>query len=556
MHSLSPTSASLKTRTGARLLVDALKSYGVSKAFCVPGESYLPVLDCLYDEKDTIDLITCRQEGGAASMAEAYGKLTGKPGICFVTRGPGATNASIGVHTAFQDSTPMILFIGQVARDVIGREGFQEVDFCQMFQPLAKWAVEIYQAERVPEILSRAFHLSLSGRPGPVVISLPEDMLQEEARIDDFGIMPQPQSYPSPQNMSSFEHFLKFSKKPLMIIGGGGWCEQACKNIESFSENNSIPVATSFRCQDLFNNDHPNYVGDVGIAINPKLRDRIEESDLIIALGCRFGEIMTSNYSLFKNQNIIHIFPDSDELGRIYKADLMIPATVKHFSDALLHMKLETSSDWKKWIEEARQDYETFQIPNPTVEKVDLSQVVLHLKDILPSDSIMTNGAGNYAGWLHRFYRFRQFRTQLAPTSGAMGYGVPAAIAAKATYPDRVVVSFAGDGCFMMNGQELATAVQYKLNIIILVINNGMYGTIRMHQEKTFPDRVSGTDLINPDFVALAQSYGAYGELVEKTEDFKDAFERALKSNKPALLELKTNSTQITPSLTLDQLTS
>lgn len=546
---------SVNERSGGRILVDTLKINGVDLAFCVPGESYLPVLDALHDEQEAIRLIVCRQEGGAAYMAEAYGKLTGRPGICFVTRGPGASNASIGVHTAFQDSTPMILFIGQVGGAITEREAFQEMDFRRMFGQMAKWVGQIDRPERIPEMVGRAFHLAVSGRPGPVVLALPEDMLAATAVVDDVRRYRRVQAHPGAADLETLCDMLGKAERPVLLLGGGDWTKKACRDIMEFAEASYIPVACSFRRQDLFDNRHHKYIGDVGIGINPALADRIRQADLILAVGPRLGEITTSGYTLLEaprpKQQLIHVHPGAEELGRVYQADLMINAGMVEFAAAARMLPPVALPVWASWAVAARKEYLQTLQPEPAPGKLDLGEIMVFLRERLPTEAILTNGAGNYSSWVHRFYTYAKYRTQLAPTNGSMGYGLPAAVAAKLVHPDRAVICFAGDGCFMMNGQELATAVQYGVAIIIIVINNGMYGTIRMHQERRFPGRVSGTSLTNPDFAALARAYGAYGEVVETTADFEAAFDRAVWSNGPALLELRMDPEAITPRTTL-----
>jgi acetolactate synthase-1/2/3 large subunit len=543
---------------GGRILVDQLVAEGADRIFGVPGESYLAVLDALHDTPQ-ITYHLCRQEGGAAMMADAYGKLTGRPGICFVTRGPGATSASAGVHIAFQDSTPMILFIGQVGRDMTEREAFQEIDYRRMFGQLAKWVAEIDDAQRIPELVSRAFHTATSGRPGPVVLSLPEDMLSTPVPAP---LLARPYhasaGAPDPDLMDRLWHRLERAKRPLIIVGGGGWSAEAKAELEAFAESTRLPVAASFRCQDYFDNEHPCYAGHVGIGIDSRLAARVRESDLLILLGTRFGEMTSSGYSLMKipnpDQPLVHVYPDPEELGRVYRPELAINAGSAAFVRAARRMPQLDSAAWRQGTEAAHADYLAYNQPTEIPGRLQLGKVVAWLNETLPPEAIMTNGAGNYATWLHRFYRFRRFRSQLAPTSGSMGYGLPAAVAAKAVHPDRPVVCFAGDGCFMMHGQELATAMQYGLPIVIIVVNNGKLGTIRMHQENHYPGRVSATDLVNPDFAALARAYGGYGEVVEDDVDFADAFGRALASGKPALLELRLDPEAITPAATLSGL--
>jgi acetolactate synthase-1/2/3 large subunit len=544
-------------RTGGQVLIDQLKIHGVDIAFCVPGESYLAALDALHDAPE-IKLIVCRQEGGAAYMAEAYGKMTGRPGICFVTRGPGATNASIGVHTAFQDSSPMILFIGQVARDQVEREAFQEIDFRRMYGPMTKWVAEIDDAARIPEYVSQAFHRAVNGRPGPVVLALPEDMLTDRVDVADAGRYKPVQPSPSAAQIHDLRDRLDEAKRPLMILGGGGWSPEAVADIRAFAEAANLPVGCSFRCQDLFDNGHQNYAGDVGIGINPKLAERVKNADLLIVVGARLGEMTTSGYTLLgipvPKQKLVHVHASAEELGRVYQAALPINAGMAEFAAMAKSLGPIPARAWDNETKTARADYLEWSTPPQVEGPIQMGEIVDWLEQRLPADAILTNGAGNYATWIHRFHRYRRFRTQLAPTNGSMGYGVPAAVAAKVTVPGRMVVSFNGDGCYMMNGQELATAVQYNAAVIFVVVNNGSYGTIRMHQERAYPSRVSGTDLVNPDFAALARAYGAHGEVVEKTADFAPAFERAAKAGKPALIEVRLSVEIITPRQTLSQI--
>jgi acetolactate synthase-1/2/3 large subunit len=477
-------------RSGAQILVDALKIHGVDMAFGVPGESYLAVLDALYDARDSIRFIICRQEGGAANMADAYGKLTGRPGICFVTRGPGAANASLGIHTAHQDSTPVILFIGQVGNDVVEREAFQEIDYRRMYGQMAKWVAQIDRAERVPEYLSHAFHTAVSGRPGPVVLALPEDMQTDTATVADTGRYQRVAANPGPSDMRNLREMLAKAQRPLMILGGGGWSREACENMRAFAEANNLPVACSFRCQDLIDNGDPHYVGDVAVGLNPKLAERIKTSDLLLVVGARMGEWTTVNYTLIDiprpKQTFVHVHAGAEELGRVYQGDLLINSGMPEFASAARGLE-PVKRNWDEWTRSARADLEAWQQPVAVPGKVNMSEVIHVLRKHLPRDAIVTNGAGNFSIWPHRFYRYGGFRTQLAPTSGAMGYGVPAGVAAKLVHPDRSVVSFAGDGDFLMTGQELATAAQYDAKLLFIVVNNGMYGTIRMHQEREFP---------------------------------------------------------------------
>jgi acetolactate synthase-1/2/3 large subunit len=545
-------------RSGGQVLVDQLKIHGVDTAYCVPGESFLAVLDALYGARDDVKLIVCRQEGGAAHMAEAHGKLTGKPGICFVTRGPGATNAAIGIHTARQDSTPLIVFVGQVGRDAMGREAWQEIDYRHMYGHIAKWVDQIDDASRIPEYVSRAFHVATSGRPGPVVLALPEDMLVDMVTVNDSPRYRTFENHPAPGAMAELEAMLAQAKQPLVLLGGGAWSRQAGDDIARFAEAFELPVACAFRRQDLFDNRHPNYIGEAGLGMDANLAARIKAADLVIAVGPRLGETSTNGYSLFAVpkpvQRLIHVHRDAGELGRVYSADLMINAGMEEFAKAAALLVPAPARPWQAWTAAAREDYLNNLKHTPVPRLVDMGEVMQHVRETLPADSIITNGAGNYTLWVQRFYQYRGFRTQLAPTSGTMGYGVPAAIAAKLVHPERTVVCFAGDGCFMMNGQEMATAVQYGLNIIFIVVNNGMYGSIRMHQEKHYPERVHGTDLVNPDFAVLAQAYGIAGERVERTEDFPAAFARARTAGRPALIELRTDPEVVSPRATVSSL--
>jgi acetolactate synthase I/II/III large subunit len=550
---MNPADTTL-ARSGAQLLVDALKVHGVDMAFGVPGESYLAVLDSLYDARDQIKFVICRQEGGAANMADAYGKLTGRPGICFVTRGPGATNASLGIHTAHQDSTPVILFIGQVGNDVVEREAFQEIDYRRMYGPMAKWVAQIDRADRVPEYLSHAFHTAVSGRPGPVVLALPEDMQTDTATVSDTGRYQRVAANPGPADMRKLRDMLSKAQRPLLIVGGGGWNREACEDMRKFAEANNLPVGCSFRCQDLIDNSDPHYIGDIAVGLNPKLAERIKACDLLLVVGARLGEWTTVNYTLFDiprpKQKFIHVHAGAEELGRVYQGDLLINSGMPEFALAALALE-PVKRSWDEWTRSARADLEAWQQPVPVPGKVNMSEVVHFLRKRLPRDAIITNGAGNFAIWPHRFYRYGPFRTQLAPTSGAMGYGVPSGVAAKLVHPERTVVAFAGDGDFLMTGQELATAAQYDAKVLFIVVNNGMYGTIRMHQEREFPGRVSGTQLKNPDFAALARAYGLHGEIVESTADFEAAFDRSQKAPTSALIEVRVDPEAITPRTTL-----
>ncbi|ACC72186.1 thiamine pyrophosphate-binding protein [Paraburkholderia phymatum] len=555
---MSLSSDASNMTTGARLMVDALLTHGVERVFCVPGESFLAILDSLHDETSQIQTVVCRHEAAAANMAEAVGKLTGRPGIAIVTRGPGATHASIGVHTAFQDSTPMILLIGQCAREHLDREAFQEIDYRRMFGQMAKWVAQIDDARRIPEYMSHAFHVATSGRPGPVVLSLPEDMLS-----DACAAMPGAPAYqrvaaaPAPQQIERLRGLLEGAKKPMVIAGGSGWTPQACEDLRTFIENWQLPIGLAFRFQDTLDNEHPNYAGDVGLGINPALAKRIQDADVLLALGPRLGEATTNGYTLLDipktKQTLIHVHQGADELGRVYAADLPIVSGMPEIASMLAALKRVAQPAWSGSAKEAHDAYLEWRKPRMVPGDVQLGEIMLQLREHLPKDAILTNGAGNYATWLHRHFAYRHFRSQLAPTSGAMGYGVPAAIAAKSMYPDRTVVAFAGDGCFMMSSSEIATAVQYDLPVIFIVVNNSQYGTIRMHQERHYPNRVHGTGLTNPDFAAFARSFGAHGETVERTEDFMPAFKRAQESKKPAVIEVRMIQEASTPGATLEQ---
>jgi acetolactate synthase I/II/III large subunit len=529
-------------RTGGQILIDQLVAQGVERVTCVPGESYLAALDALHDSG--IDVVVCRAEGGAAMMAEAYGKLTGRPGICFVTRGPGATNASHGVHIAMQDSTPMILFIGQVDTGMREREAFQEVDYKAMFGTLAKWVVEIDRPERIPELVARAFRIAMQGRPGPVVISLPENMLTERAAVGDAPHVEPARNYPAPADITSLATMLAAAKRPIVVLGGSGWDAEGCAAIARFAERFALPVTTSFRRASLFPAEHPNYAGDLGIGPDSRLKARIVGADLILLIGGRMSEMPSSSYTLLDiptpQQALVHVHPGAEELGRVYQPQLAIQASPAAFAAALDDLRPAATPAWSGEAAKAHADYLDWTgKPRELPGDFQYGEAVAWLRDRLPKDAILCNGAGNYAGWLHRYHRFHHFATQLAPTSGSMGYGVPAAVLAKRQYPDRVVVAFAGDGCFLMNGQEFATAVQYGAAIIVIVIDNGQYGTIRMHQERDYPGRVVATQLQNPDFALYAKAFGGYGEHVERTADFAPAFERALASGKPAILHCR-----------------
>jgi len=542
-------------RHGGKSLVDALVRNGVDTVYCVPGESFLPVLDALHDA-GSIRTIVTRHEGAASNMADAYGKLTGRPGICFVTRGPGATHASNGVHTARQDSTPMILFVGQIDNGFREREAFQEIDYRQMFGGVAKWATEIDSVERIPEIVAKAFSIALSGRPGPVVVGLPEEVLFGEAAPVEAPQARVIQAAPQLDSMQELYALLTKAERPLVIVGGTGWDDRACADLKRFAATWNLPVAASFRRQDLLDNRDTHYCGMLGLGVSPKLAERTKAADLLLVIGSRLTETTSSGYSLVKSpvpdQTMIHVHPDPEELGRVYQATLPINAGMRTFAAALDRLPPPQTIPWSEWTRSARQDYLNYSsppAPDPRHSGVDFAKVVAHLSEVLPDDAVIANGAGNYTVWVHRFYRYRRPFTELAPTNGAMGYGFPAAIAAKLRFPERTVIGFAGDGCFMMYPQELATAMQFGAPLVVIVVNNGMLATIRMHQEREYPGRVVGTQLANPDFVAFAKSFGAHGECVERTDDFPAAFERARKAGVPALIELKVDPRQITPQM-------
>ena len=545
--------------SSARRLVETLVLNGVDKVFCVPGESYLAVLDALYDVRDKIEVIVCRHEAGAANMAEAYGKLTGKPGICMVTRGPGATQASIGVHTAHQDSTPMILFVGQIALTDRGRGAFQEVDYRQTFGGLAKWATEIESPERTVEIVERAFATALQGRMGPVVIALPEDLLHEDGGPAPVKPVTPARSALDPAFVAELTDRLSKAESPLLVLGGSGWSDEATTAMANWAERLGIPFALSFRRKDLISNLHPCYAGDLGIGCSPKLIERAKQSDLIIAIGARLGENATQGYTTLDRsrtaQTLVHILPGAEEAGRVW-APLM-SATADNSLAALAISRIEVDRLWHDQARAANEAYLAFSAPIQTVGAVNLSEVVRHLTVGLPKDAVLTNGAGNFAAWLHRFYHHQARRAQVAPTSGAMGYGYPAALAAKAVMPERMVVCFAGDGDFMMSACELATAVQYNLPVIVIVVDNSSFGTIRMHQETHYPARVIATDIKNPDFVKYAEAFGAFGIRVNATGDFPAALAQACQATErgqPALIHLIADTEQISPAKTITQL--
>jgi len=550
-------SADANARTAAKVLVDQLRANGVCHAFCVPGESYLAVLDAFYDSD--IALTICRQEGGAAMMAEAVGKATGHPGICFVTRGPGATNASPAIHIAQQDSTPLILFAGQVSRDKRGREALQEIDFGAVFGSMAKWVVEIDDPSQVSEIVTRAFLVATGDRPGPVVVALPEDMLSELVSSPTAPAIEPINIGPSPSHLKRFQKFLARSARPFVIVGGSRWSPLAVVSFQCFAERFGLPVATSYRRLPLFHPLHPCYAGDLGIGPNPSLIARIRESDVIFLIGGRLGELPSQGYTLLDipqpQMPLVHVYPQAKEFGRVYRPDLAIEATPTAFVAAIENIELPKESRWHERTHAIHAEYLRWtDKPTPQPGAVNLGSVMVWLRENLPDDAILCNGAGNYAAWIHRFYRFRQFATHIAPLSASMGYGVPAAVAMKRLNPERLVISVNGDGDFLMNGQEFATAVQYDLPIVVIICDNGTYGTIRMHQEREYPGRVCGTSLINPDFALYARAFGGVGVTVTRTEDFAEAFKQAEKSMKPAIIHLKIDPEAIAPGLTLSRI--
>ena len=566
-HPFPPLADAAPAQLAGHLLVECLIEQGVTHAFGVPGESYLAVLDGFHRHADRIRFIHTRQEGGAAFMAEAHGKLTGRPGVCFVTRGPGATNASIGVHTAFQDSTPMVLLVGDVASDCRDREAFQEVDFFSFFGPLAKRVERIDDARRVPEYIARAFATALNGRPGPVVLVLPEDMLTHTVAARPLPRVEAVQAWSDPGALRDLRQLLLEAQRPLVIAGGGGWTPQAAQALQRFAENWQLPVANAFRFQDTFDNHHPLYAGDVGLGINPKLAARIREADLLLVLGARLGEATTGSYTLIDapvpKQKLVHVHASAEELGRVYHPTLAICATMNAAARSLEVLTAPPQVAWEPWAAAAQADYRAnidpanggVVLPGP----VDMPRVMDVVRRLLPADAVLTNGAGNFASWLHRFHPYhglaKGFKTQLAPTNGAMGYGVPAGIGAAIVEPGRTVFTIAGDGDFMMNGQELATAVQFGAKTIIVLVNNGTYGTIRMHQEREYPQHVSGSTLVNPDFCALARAYGYAAEQVTTTDEFEPAFRRALEAQQGTVIELMLSADVITTRGTLSAIT-
>ncbi len=566
MSTPTPTPTPDATRLAGHLLVDCLIAQGVTTCFGVPGESYLAVLDGFFERQGQIDFVSCRQESGAAFMAEASGKMSGRPGVCFVTRGPGASNAAVGLHTAFQDSTPLVLFIGQVAADQRDREAFQEVDYGHMFGPgtlgMAKWVGEVHDPDRLPEYVSRAFHTAMQGRPGPVVVVLPETMLTTLTAAPPLPRAEPAHAWPQPSAIDGVGAMLRAAQRPLVIAGGSGWTPEATRSLQDFSEEWCLPVACAFRFQDLFDNRHENYAGDVGIGINPRLAARIGEADLIVAIGPRLGEMTTGGYTLLEaprpRQRLIHIHAGADELGKVYAADLLVQASMAAAAPSLSALPAPTSVPWVDWTEDAHDDYQANLIAQP-MAPLDMAAVVNTMQYLAPPDTMWVNGAGNFSGWLHRYCRYSPLhhfgRSQLAPTSGAMGYGVPAAIAASLQFPDRLVVNVSGDGDFLMTGQELATASAYgATRLVMVVVDNGVYGTIRMHQQRAYPQRHSATDLFNPDFAALAKAYGWRAARVETTEAFTPIFADAATAGRPTLIHLKLDPRIVTTRTTMDDL--
>ncbi|MDC0245442.1 thiamine pyrophosphate-binding protein [Acidimicrobiaceae bacterium] len=542
---------------GGHLLVEGLVSHGVNTAFAVPGESYLEVLDALYEKSDQIRLVGCRQEGGAAYMAEAYGRLTGQPGICFVTRGPGATNASIGIHTAAQGSTPLILFIGQVPTSHLGFEAFQEMDYTAFFGGIAKWVTEITHPDQISEVINKAFRIATSDRPGPVVIALPEDVLGEETEKTIIPFELTKDHSISEQEVQEIMTILEEAKKPVLLAGGGGWTTIGRENLCRFAEKQNLPVVVGFRRQDLMDNNSSCYAGEAGVAMPPPVRQTLDEADVILAVGVRFGEMTTNAYTLFQNQSqkILHVHASEAEFDKVVKADLHIRSNPNLAVAALLEMPSIADSK-EQWREETRNRFlSTHKVPT-AITGVDMAAATAYLQEVLPEDVIITNGAGNFSVWPNKFFLYGSSARLLAPQNGTMGYGVPAAISAKVAAPERVVVCFAGDGDFQMNMQELGSAAQEEAQPIVLIVNNSMYGTIRMHQERRYPERVVGTDIKNPDFVSIARAYGFYSEQVTSIEEFKAAFDNALDSKTGAVLDLIVDPEMLTPQQSITQVRS
>lgn len=552
----------MRSMTGGQLLVDALISHHVDTIYCIPGESYLPVLDALHDAH-SIRTVVARHEGAACYMAEAYGKLTGQPGICFVTRGPGASHASVGLHAASEDSTPMILFIGQVETQFLGRGAFQEIDYSKMFGDIAKAVHQVRAIDDLTDIINSAFELAVKGRPGPVVVELPEDILFSSVEHSDLGSFTADLINTEELDVTEIHPLLVNAQRPIVVVGGSCWCEKGLSAFRQFIHHYQLPVAAGFRRQDLFDNEDAHYIGMLGLGVNPALIQRVRDADVVLVVGSRLSEVTSNAYTLFRQENssqkLIHLYPEPNVLADIYKPSLTIHAPLRDLAHGLAGMPAPAAVHWTSWLQTARQEYELFrQVPavHALHTGVDLGKVVQYLNDQLSDDAIVSNGAGNFTVWVHRFYNYRNYVTELAPTNGSMGYGLPAAIAAKIRYPEKTVICFSGDGCFMMYPQELATAVQENAAVIVLIVNNGMYGTIRMHQEREYPGRVFASKLVNPDFVALANSFGAYAERVTTFDAFPQALARAMESKRPSVIELTTDPFQLSPTKRLEQMGS
>lgn len=548
--------ARVTPRTGGRVLAEALVAQGIEHVFAVPGESYLDVLDGLYEVRQKLKLVTCRFEAGAVNMAEALGKLRGRPAAAMVTRGPGACHGAIGVHTAMQDSTPLLLFVGQIPFAETDRESFQEVDYRRMFSPLAKWVTQIDQAQRIPEIVAHAVDVATSGRPGPVVIALSEEMQRDLVEVADIGRAPVATPHPDPVAMERMLMLLGQAKKPLVILGGSCWSERGRTAIREFLEGNGLPVAVSFRRQSLYDGTAANYVGDLGVGSDPAMIAKAREADLILAIGTRLGEAATQGYTQFDLAGatpIIHVHADAAEIGRVFRPLLGIPCDVNNFAEAVAAME-PMRARWGEWTQDLRRLREAQRVAPEYEGPLNLGAAMRELEDLLDDDAVLTTDAGNFAGWPTRFLNLKDRQRFLGPTNGAMGYGVPAAVAAKIAYPERMVVGFVGDGGFLMTGQEIATAFHHGVAPIVLLFNNQMYGTIRMYQERAYPGRVSGTALTNPDFAKFIEAFGGHGEVVSATDEFTPAFRRAVESGRPAVIELRMNPEQITSRATIAEL--
>jgi acetolactate synthase-1/2/3 large subunit len=540
-----------RLRNGGEILVAALRGNGVDRMFGVPGESALPVFDAVADDASGVRFIVCRHEATASHMAEADGKLTGRPGVCIVSRGPGAMQAMVGVHTAWQDSTPLLLLIGQVPRAYRGREAFQEIDYTSVLAGMTKWVTEVGSADQIPQLVAQAFAVAMQGRPGPVALSLPEDVLSDLSDAADVAPATVERAAPAPAQMNQVRALLQQAQRPVVIVGGLGWSRAAADTFRRFVIQNDLPVVAGFRSQDVLDNQCEQYHGDLSLGCSRKLVERVKQADCVLAIGDRLGDVTTQHYSLLDlpipKPTLIHVFPDAGELGRVYTPTLAIEADASHFVAALAGLPPLSVTPWAEWRAAGRAEYVAYQQARPYQPPLDIAEVITHLRERIPSDAIVTNGAGNYTIWLHRYFRYRELGTQIAPKSGSMGYGLPAAIAAKLRHPDRTVVCIAGDGCFMMASQEFATALREKLPIILIIVNNASYGSIRMHQENQFPGRPSGTTLTNPDFVALARSYGAYAEAIDTHAAFPQILERAIAADRPFAIELRVDPRQLTP---------